>query len=108
MSHRGDCMDSMRNTEDGLFYDVLHLPDGERMLMKVRSMVGLIPLFAVQTLKPELLERLPNFKRRLEWFVENRSDLTSNLACMRTPGNCKRRLLSIADADKLLQVLRYM
>jgi len=43
--------------------------------MKVRSMVGLIPLFAVQTLEPELLERLPNFKRRLEWFIENRRDL---------------------------------
>jgi Glycosyl hydrolase family 63 C-terminal domain len=108
MSHRGDGMDSMWNTEDGFFYDVLHLPDGERMPMKVRSMVGLIPLFAVQTLEPELLERLPNFKRRLEWFVENRSDLTSNLACMRTPGNCERRLLSIVDADKLRHVLRYM
>jgi len=44
-----------------LFYDVLHLPNGERTPMKVRSMVGLIPLFAVQTLEPELLERLPNF-----------------------------------------------
>jgi len=64
------------NEEDGFFYDVLHLPNGERTPMKVRSMVGLIPLFAVQTLEPELLERLPNFKRRLEWFIENRRDLT--------------------------------
>ena len=108
MNHRGDGMDSMWNSEDGFFYDVLHLPNGERMPMKVRSMVGLIPLFAVQTLEPELLERLPNFKRRLEWFIENRRDLTSNLACMRTPGNRERRLLSIVDADKLRQALRYM
>src|SRR5436309_196577 len=108
MSHRGDGMDSMWNTEDGFFYDVLHLPDGERMPMKVRSMVGLIPLFAVQTLEPELLERLPNFKRRLEWFIENRRDLTSNIACMRTPGHRERRLLSIVDADKLHHALRYM
>ncbi len=108
MSHRGDGEESMWNEEDGFFYDVLHLPNGERKPMKVRSMVGLIPLFAVQTLEPELLERLPNFKRRLEWFIENRRDLTSNIACMRTPGNRERRLLSIVDADKLRHALRYM
>ena len=52
--------------------------------MKIRSMVGLIPLFAVETLEPEILDRLPDFKRRLEWFIENRPDLTKNLACMTT------------------------
>jgi len=108
MSHRGDGQESMWNQEDGFFYDVLHLPNGERKPMKVRSMVGLIPLFAVQTLEPELLDRLPNFKRRLEWFVENRPDLTANVACMRTPGNRERRLLSIVDAEKLRHSLRYM
>jgi hypothetical protein len=108
MSHRGDGEESMWNNEDGFFYDVLHLPNGERKPMKVRSMVGLIPLFAVQTLEPELLDRLPNFKRRLDWFIENRRDLTSNIACMRTPGNRERRLLSIVDADKLRHALRYM
>jgi hypothetical protein len=108
MSHRGDGQDSMWNQEDGFFYDVLHLPNGERKPLKVRSMVGLIPLFAVQTLEPDLLDRLPNFKRRLEWFVENRPDLTSNVACMRSPGNRERRLLSIVDADKLRNALRYM
>ena len=108
MSHRGDGQESMWNSEDGFFYDVLHLPNGERKPMKVRSMVGLIALFAVQTLEPELLDRLPNFKRRLEWFIENRPDLTANVACMRTPGNRERRLLSIVDADKLRHSLRYM
>jgi mannosylglycerate hydrolase MGH1-like protein/glycosyl hydrolase family 63 len=108
MSHRGDGQESMWNQEDGFFYDVLHLPDGERRPIKVRSMVGLIPLFAVQTLEPELLDRLPNFRRRLEWFVLNRPDLTANVACMRTPGNRERRLLSVVDADKLRHVLRYM
>ena len=47
-------------------------------------MVGLIPLFAVETLEPEVLDKLPGFKRRLEWFIENRPDLTGNVACMRT------------------------
>jgi hypothetical protein len=96
------------NEEDGFFYDVLRLPDGEHIPMKIRSMVGLIPLFAVETLEPELLARLPDFHRRLEWFVDNRPDLTSNLASMTTPGRGKRRLLSIASPDKLRSILKYM
>jgi len=76
--------------------------------MKVRSMVGLIPLFAVETLEPELLERLPDFKRRMEWFINNRPDLTGNVACMRTPGNAERRLLSIVNGDQLRSVLKVM
>jgi hypothetical protein len=76
--------------------------------MRVRSMVGLIPLFAVETLEPELLERLPGFKRRLEWFIENRPDLTRNIACMRTRGSGERRLLSIVDREKLGRILRVM
>ncbi|HMK28067.1 MAG TPA: hypothetical protein VK473_00180 [Terriglobales bacterium] len=108
MSHRGDGEQSMWDEEDGFFYDVLHLPHGERIPMKVRSMVGLIPLFAVETLEPELLERLPGFKRRLEWFVDNRPDLIRNTACMRTAGDRERRLLSIVDTEELRRVLRYM
>ncbi len=73
-------------------------PTASAIPLKVRSMVGLIPLFAVETLEPELLDRLPGFKRRLEWFIENRPDLTGNVACMRTPGTGERRLLSIVDA----------
>ena len=72
--------------EDGFFYDVLHLPDGMRHPLKIRSMVGLIPLFAVETLEPDMIERLDGFRRRLEWFVEHRPDLTENVACMKTPG----------------------
>jgi hypothetical protein len=71
-------------------------------------MVGLIPLFAVETLDSELLDRLPSFKRRMDWFVDNRPDLTGNLACMRTTGENERRLLAVADADKLRRILEYM
>ena len=71
-------------------------------------MVGLIPLFAVETLEHDILEQLPGFKRRLEWFIESRRDLTSNVACMRTEGMKERRLLSIAGADQLRSVLRFM
>ncbi len=93
---------------DGFFYDVLHAPSGEHMPLKVRSMVGLIPLFAVETLEPELLDCLPAFKKRLEWFVAHRPDLTDNVACMRTHGESERRLLAIVDRDRLRRVLKIM
>ena len=108
MNNRGDDEVRLWDEQDGFFYDVLHLPNGKPFPMKVRSMVGLIPLFAVETLEPELLERLPDFKRRMEWFIQNRSDLTANVACMRTPGNAERRLLSIVSQDQLRSVLRVM
>jgi Glycosyl hydrolase family 63 C-terminal domain len=94
--------------EDGFFYDVLHRPDGSRMPLKVRSMVGLIPLFAVETLEPEMLAKLPAFTRRLEWFIDHRADLVDKVACMRSPGRGERRLLSVVDVDRLRQVLKVM
>jgi len=108
MSHRGHNCIGLWNEEDGFFYDVLKLPDGTQFPMKIRSMVGLIPLFAVETLEPEVLDRLPDFKRRLEWFIDNRPDLTENLACMRSEGKGERRLFSIADQDQLRSILKYM
>jgi hypothetical protein len=108
MTNRGSDGISLWNEEDGFFYDVLYLPDGRRYPLKVRSMVGLIPLFAVETLEPELLDRLPGFRRRLEWFIEHRPDLTRNVACMRTAGMAERRLLSVVTADQLRSVLAYM
>jgi len=108
MNNRGDDEIRLWDEQDGFFYDVLHLPAGKPYPMRVRSMVGLIPLFAVETLEPELLDRLPNFKQRMQWFIDNRPDLTANVACMRTPGNAERRLLSIVNQDQLRRVLRVM
>ena len=108
MSHRGRNCIGLWNEEDGFFYDVLKLPDGSQFPMKIRSMVGLIPLFAVETLEPEVLDRLPDFKRRLEWFIDNRPDLTESFACMRSTGMGERRLLSIANEDQLRRILNYM
>jgi Glycosyl hydrolase family 63 C-terminal domain len=76
--------------------------------MRVRSMVGLIPLYAVETLEPELLDQLPGFKRRMQWFINNRPDLIGNVACMRTPGRGKRRLMSVVNRDQLRSVLKVM
>jgi len=107
MGHRGHDGMGLWNEEDGFFYDVLKLPDGNHFPMKIRSMVGLIPLFAVETLEPDVLSQLPDFKRRLEWFIDNRPDLTENLACMRTEGMGERRLLSIANENQLRRILKY-
>jgi hypothetical protein len=108
MSHRGHDDMGLWDDQDGFFYDVLKLPDGRKHPMRIRSMVGLIPLFAVETLEPELLDRLPGFKRRLEWFIDNRRDLVANIACMRTAGMGERRLLSIANRDQLRRILEFM
>jgi hypothetical protein len=105
MNTREDDGSSLWDEDDGFYYDVLHLPDGTHHPLKVRSMVGLIPLFAVETLEPELLDRLPDFKRRLEWFVANRPDLTRNVACMRTPGMKERRLLAVVWPERVIRVL---
>jgi hypothetical protein len=107
-AHGGGRGHDLWDDEDGFFYDVLHLPDNRRQPLRIRSLVGLIPLLAVQTLEPEALMRHDGFRRRLEWFVEHRPDLTANVACMRTPGRGERRLLAIMDGDQLRRVLAVM
>ncbi|MES0397633.1 MAG: hypothetical protein ABUK17_08825, partial [Syntrophobacteria bacterium] len=108
MSAEGGHGRSLWDEEDGFFYDALHLPDGKITSLKVRSMVGLLPLFAVDTLEPDLLEHVPDFNRRMEWFYNNRPSLSGNLACIYTPGIGRRRLLSILTRDRLVRVLEKM
>ncbi len=107
INHLGSDGVGMWDDEDGFFYDVLFTPEGH-VPLKIRSMVGLIPLFAVETLEPTLVERLPGFKRRLEWFIENRKDLSANVASMTRPGKGERRLLSIVNSVQLRRVLRFL
>jgi hypothetical protein len=94
---------SLWNDEDGFYYDVLHLHGQKNMPLKVRSIVGLIPLFAVATIDSETLEALPDFKRRFEWFLKNRPKLTANIE-----SKDQRRLLSIAFRERLERVLKVM
>ncbi|HZW87764.1 MAG TPA: glucosidase, partial [Myxococcaceae bacterium] len=94
--------------EDGFYNDVLHLSGGERIPLRMRSMVGLIPLYAVETLDPGQLAKVPAFARRLEWFIDHRPDLTAGVACMRTPGVAGRRLFSIVNPDRLRRILQRM
>jgi hypothetical protein len=94
--------------EDEFYYDQLHLPDGRAVRLKVRSMVGLIPLFAVETLEPELLERLPEFRQRLEWFLGHRPDLASLVSRWQEAGRGERRLLSLLRGHRMKRLLRRM
>jgi hypothetical protein len=96
---------SLWDPVDGFYYDALHLPDGSHFPLKIRSLVGLIPLFAVETLEPDLLQRLPRFTRRLQWFLDSRPELVRALASLTTPGDGQRRLLSIVDRGKLDLIL---
>jgi len=99
---------SLWNEEDGFFYDALNLPDGEIIPIKVHSLVGLLPLFAVETIEPEMLEQMPVFKRRMNWFIQNRPHLAGKMACAKTPGKESRRLTAIMTREQLEKVLTVM
>jgi hypothetical protein len=94
--------------KDEFYYDALDLPDGRMLRLRVRSMVGLIPLFAVETLEPELLSRLPNFRRRLEWVLGHRPDLAALVSRWQEPGRGERRLLSLLRGHRMKRVLARM
>jgi Glycosyl hydrolase family 63 C-terminal domain len=95
------------DTKDGFYYDVLQLPEGRAFPLKVRSMVGLIPLFAVETLEPEQVDHLPGFKRRMQWFIENRPELSERFETEATEHG-PRRFLSLVSRRRLTRVLHYM
>jgi len=101
----GDDGLSLWDDEDGFYYDVLHLPDGSTAPLKVRSFVGLIPLFAVETIEAELLEKLPRFKRRMDWFIRYRPKLVKNIASLTEIGENGRYQLAIVGRDKLKRIL---
>ena len=99
---------SLWDETDGFYYDVLHFPDGRHQQMKVRSMVGLIPLFAVETLEPEMVDALPGFKQRMMWFIKNRPEFRRHVCSTTLPNGGVRRMLSIVDQEQLPRVLKYM
>ena len=100
----GTSRNGLWDDEDGFYYDILNLPGGEQIPLKIRSMVGLIPLFAVMTIDYKLANKLPGFKRRMVWFIKNKPDLVSNCS---VSNGCegKRKLLSIANEYKLRLIL---
>ncbi|MHB1676207.1 MAG: MGH1-like glycoside hydrolase domain-containing protein [Sulfuriferula sp.] len=93
---------------DQFYYDVLRTPDGELMPLKLRSMVGLIPLYAVEIIEPELLDKLPDFKFRLEWFMKYRPELAALVSNWSEPGRGNRRLLSLLRGHRMKRLLQRM
>jgi Mannosylglycerate hydrolase MGH1-like glycoside hydrolase domain len=94
--------------EDEFYYDVLDLPGGERIPLKVRSMVGLIPLFAVEVLDGSVFERLPRFTARLHWFLDHRPDLAQLVSRWRDPNAEEQHLLSLLRGHRMKRLLGRM
>ncbi|MGH2523695.1 MAG: MGH1-like glycoside hydrolase domain-containing protein, partial [Anaerolineales bacterium] len=108
ITNLGDDGVSLWDEADGFFYDSLHTPDDRHIPLRIRSLVGLIPLFAVETLEPDLLGKLPRFRHRMEWFIKYRPNLVKNIASLTAPGEAGRRLLSIVNREQLERILPRM
>jgi mannosylglycerate hydrolase MGH1-like protein len=109
-----DAMNNLGGTglwdeEDGFYYDRLHM-DGHSIPLRVRSLVGLVPLFAVEILEEDLLDHLPAFKKRMLWFLQNRRDLATQISYLEVSGRDDHRhlLLAIPSRQRLTRVLHYL
>ncbi len=108
MANVGNQGINLWDDEDEFFYDVLHTPDDQRLKMKVRSMVGLIPLFAVEVLDEELFQSNPEFTKRLQWFLEHRPDLANLISRWGEKGKNERHLLSLLRGHRMKCLLKRM
>jgi hypothetical protein len=122
----GDNEQSLWSEEDGMYYDVIQFAPGNSIQLPVRSLVGLIPLYATLVLEPAVLNRFPGFKKRVEWFIDNRPEVSArNMANMKgdnfsssftlsrsehlvAGGRGERRLLALASKERLVRILEKM
>jgi hypothetical protein len=108
MNNMGGDGIALWDDRDEFFYDVLRHPDGRRERLTLRSIVGLTPLFAVETIEPETLEQLPNFKLRLEWFLQHRPQLAQLVSHWGVPGAGERRLVALVRGHRMKRLLARM
>jgi hypothetical protein len=108
MDRMGEHQDNMWDEEDGFFYDVLRLPNGQALRLKVRSMVGLLPLAAVAVFEQETIEKLPTVGKRAREFMERHPELRANLHMPGTPGLAGRRMIATVNEEKLRRILTRM
>ncbi len=99
---------SLWDDDDAFFYDVLHMPDDRVVPLKLRSMVGLIPLFAVEVIEPEIINHAPGFAARMEWFLNYRKDLAGLVSRWSVEGKGERRLFSLLRGHRLKKLLNRM
>ena len=105
MNDIGDEGFSLWDDQDEFFYDVLRAPDGRAAPLKVRSLVGLIPLFAVNTIDQAVLDACPEFAQRLDWFLDIRPDLAALISRWHEPGAGERRQLALVRGHRLKRIL---
>ena len=96
------------NEEDGFYYDELLQEGQPSVILRTRSLVGLMPLIAVELLEESRIDELPGFKKRLDWFVLNRADLAQHVSYCQIGGAHGHRLLAIPSRERLLRLLRYL
>ncbi|MBD2716214.1 glucosidase [Microvirga sp. STR05] len=108
MTRGGDGAFNLWDEEDGFYYDVLHTPDGVRTKLKVRSIVGLIPLFAVEVVEQDILDSLPEFTARATWLLQNRPYLAQLVSRWEEPGKGARHLLGLLRRPRLKKLLHRM
>ena len=104
----GEHPDEMWDEEDGFFYDVLRLPDGTGTRLKVRSLVGLLPICATTVIEADIIERYPQIAGQVRTFLERNQDLLANIADPLVPGVRGRRILSLVNEEKLRRILARM
>lgn len=108
MNNRGGHGESLWDHQDQFFYDSLHLEDGTLIPLRVRSLVGLMPLIAIESLDDDLLSQMPVFMRRTRWFMDNRPDLACDFIGMEHEGEGDRYAMALLTKERLVAVLRYM
>ncbi len=108
MESLGDDSGGLWNEEDGFFYDVLRLNNGKSISLRLRSIVGLIPMFAVEVIDHEMLEKLPEFKIRMEWILKNRPELANVVSHWEVEGKGRKHLMSILRKTRLKRILERM
>lgn len=108
MSNLGENNEGLWDDEDGFFYDQIRFPDDGSIKMRVRSIVGLIPLFATEVLDEKDIMESPVFKDRMKWFAENRPDLASLVSRWNEKGNNGKHLISLLRGYRMKSLLKYM
>ena len=108
IENMGEEGEGLWDEEDQFFYDVLHLPNRKSQKLKVRSIVGLIPLFAVEILDHAVLEQLPEFRKRLNWFYANRPDLAALVSRWQEANEGEKHLLSLLRGHRMKKILQRM
>ncbi|HET7899515.1 MAG TPA: glucosidase, partial [Flavisolibacter sp.] len=108
IENMGEEGEGLWDEDDQFFYDVLHLPNCKSQRLKLRSIVGLIPLFAVEILDHAMLEKLPDFKSRLNWFYANRPDLANLVSRWQEANIGEKHLLSLLRGHRMKRILERM